>query len=45
MEGIGIGLNITKVILKNLGGDIEIDSKGRNRGSTVTVNLPSPSRG
>ena len=40
-EGVGLGLNISKMITEKLGGSIRIDSEGRNQGTTVSVTLPA----
>jgi signal transduction histidine kinase len=40
VEGVGLGLNIAKTIAESLGGSIEIESAGRDKGTTVTVALP-----
>jgi signal transduction histidine kinase len=40
MEGIGVGLSITRTIVNDLGGMIWIDSEGKGRGATATVSLP-----
>ncbi len=44
-EGIGLGLNISKIILKRFGGEIRLDSKGRGCGTTAVTTLPLPSTG
>ena len=40
IEGTGIGLNIIQSHLKNLGGQINFESK-LNKGTTVTITLPN----
>jgi PAS domain S-box-containing protein len=39
-EGSGVGLTICRKIVEDLGGEIRIESPGRDRGTTVTVTLP-----
>lgn len=39
-EGTGLGLYISKEIIEMHGGDINVYSKGRNKGSTFTISLP-----
>jgi signal transduction histidine kinase len=39
-EGLGLGLNIARTLLEEMGGTIEIESGGRGKGSRVTVALP-----
>lgn len=39
-EGSGLGLYISKEIIEMHGGDINVYSKGRNKGSTFTISLP-----
>lgn len=41
-RGTGLGLAITQEIVQSHGGKIRIHSEGVNRGTTVTVWLPSP---
>lgn len=41
-RGTGLGLAITQEIVHAHGGEIDIQSEGRNKGTTVTVWLPSP---
>ncbi|MFX1326467.1 MAG: ATP-binding protein [Promethearchaeota archaeon] len=38
-DGVGMGLYITKEIIELHGGDIIIESEGRNKGTTVTIRL------
>lgn len=40
IEGAGLGLFITREIVKNHKGKIEVFSEGRGKGSTFTVSLP-----
>lgn len=40
MQGTGIGLNIVKTHLENLGGSITLKST-ENKGTTVTINIPN----
>jgi PAS domain S-box-containing protein len=39
-EGIGLGLNISQMILERFGGDIDLHSGGRGKGTTVTLSFP-----
>lgn len=39
-EGMGLGLHVAYVILQAHGGDITIESPGKDKGSTVTLILP-----
>jgi signal transduction histidine kinase len=43
MQGTGIGLNIVKTHLENLGGQIEIMSK-ENKGTLVTLKIPNKAK-
>jgi hypothetical protein len=43
MQGTGIGLNIVKTHLENLGGHIEIMSK-ENKGTLVTLKIPNKAK-
>jgi signal transduction histidine kinase len=40
VEGIGLGLNIARIILERCGGSIEILSDGRGCGATVITEIP-----
>lgn len=40
-EGIGLGMAIARMIVSKLGGDIELTSQGKSRGTRVTVSLPA----
>lgn len=40
IEGAGLGLFITREIIKNHKGKIKVSSEGRGKGSTFTVSLP-----
>ena len=40
IQGSGIGLFISKELVKLHGGVIQVESSGRNKGSTFTVKLP-----
>lgn len=44
LQGSGVGLNISKRILDDLGGFISIESPGRGKGTTVSVRLPAATR-
>ena len=39
-EGIGLGLNISKLVIEKLGGTVSLSSDGPGRGATATVTLP-----
>jgi len=39
-EGIGVGLFITKTIVEGLGGRVRLESQGRGKGATATMELP-----
>ncbi len=41
VEGIGVGLALSRSIVEELGGKIMIESEGRGKGATVTVSLPA----
>ena len=43
IEGSGLGLYISREIVKLHGGEILVDSKGRNKGSLFTIKLPKDS--
>jgi PAS domain S-box-containing protein len=40
-EGTGLGLYISKEIIELHGGEIWVESKGRNKGSTIIIRLPN----
>jgi PAS domain S-box-containing protein len=40
--GTGLGLAITQVLVKNMGGTIEVESEGLNRGTRVSLAFPAP---
>ncbi|HEY9725054.1 MAG TPA: ATP-binding protein, partial [Chroococcales cyanobacterium] len=40
--GTGLGLAICQRFVKLIGGTIQLDSPGKNRGTTVTLTLPYP---
>ena len=39
-EGSGLGLYFSKKIVELHGGTIELESAGRDKGTTVTIKLP-----
>lgn len=39
-EGIGLGLNISRMIVERFGGTIRVNSDGRGRGTAVVTELP-----
>jgi len=39
IEGVGIGLHISKELVELHGGEILVESKGRNKGATFTIRL------
>ncbi|MBI4650008.1 HAMP domain-containing histidine kinase [Candidatus Desantisbacteria bacterium] len=39
-EGCGVGLIIAKIITEDLGGEIHLESKGKNQGTIAIVKLP-----
>ena len=41
-EGSGVGLTISEMIIKELDGNIRIESGGKNKGTTVIIELPLP---
>jgi signal transduction histidine kinase len=41
VEGIGVGLALSRSIVEELGGKIMIETEGRGKGATVTVSLPT----
>lgn len=41
VEGIGVGLALSRSIVEELGGKIMIESEGRGKGATVTISLPA----
>jgi signal transduction histidine kinase len=40
VTGRGIGLMLTKQVFEAHGGNVQVTSEGRDKGSTFTVNLP-----
>ncbi len=40
VEGIGLGLHISRMILEKTGGSIELESEGRDRGTTIQISFP-----
>jgi PAS domain S-box-containing protein len=45
MEGIGVGLNISRIILEQFGGAIRIASAGKGLGASVIVTMPAAAPG
>ncbi len=41
-KGTGLGLTITQVLVKNMGGTITVESEGLNRGTRVALGFPAP---
>ncbi|MCA9016991.1 MAG: hypothetical protein KDA77_16785, partial [Planctomycetaceae bacterium] len=42
--GTGLGMSITHRIIKDHGGEIEVESAGPGQGSTIFVELPKKAR-
>ena len=40
LRGLGVGLCLATMYTTHFGGSISIKSDGRNRGTTVTINIP-----
>ena len=38
--GLGLGLNIVRLIVERFGGRVSMESQGRGRGAVATVTLP-----
>ena len=43
-EGLGLGLHIARLFVRQLGGRIDIESPGKGQGCTVLVHLPATER-
>lgn len=38
-RGTGLGLNICKNLIEKMGGDVSIESEGKDKGTTFIINL------